>query len=364
MAATAHSPVMETTHRVAVGDARALPDVADDSVELVVTSPPYPMIDIWDDLFTTLDDRVESALAADDGDRAFDLMHATLDPVWDEVARVLTDGGVACVVVGDATRTLDRFRVYQNHARIARALAERGLDPLPNVLWRKPANGAAKFMGSGTLPPNAYVTLEHEYVLVFRNGSRRSFDPGDEARYESAFFWEERNEWFSDVWTDVRGELQALASAGRDRSGAFPLEIPYRLVCMYSTYGDRVLDPFWGTGTTTVAAMVAGRHSVGVELDADLVAGFDDRVADVPVLSRSVARRRLRDHAAFVRRRRDDGETFAHRAEHYETPVMTKAERSLRLYTVDDVCETAEGYRTTHVPVETMPPADGDGRTA
>jgi DNA modification methylase len=295
-------------------------------------------------------------------------MHAVLDAVWDEVTRVLAPGGIACVNVGDATRTVERFRVYHNHARVARALAERGLEPLPDVLWRKPANSAAKFMGSGTLPPNAYVTLEHEYVLVFRNGARRSFEPGADRRYEAAYFWEERNEWFSDVWTDVRGELQALDRDGaddlRDRTAAYPLEIPYRLVCMYSTYGDRVLDPFWGTGTTTLAAMAAARDSVGVEIAPDLVRAFEDRVGEVPAIARRVAERRLRDHAAFVRQRRENGEEFAHRAEHYDTPVVTKAERSIRLYAVDSVTETPEGYRVHHEPVESIPATETAGSPA
>ena len=133
---------METDHEVVVGDARDLASLPDDSVELVVTSPPYPMIELWDETFAALDDGVADALAAGEGERAFELMHAVLDAVWDEVTRVLVEGGVACVNVGDATRTLDRFRVYHNHARVAAALAERGLEPLPDVVWRKPTNSA------------------------------------------------------------------------------------------------------------------------------------------------------------------------------------------------------------------------------
>jgi DNA modification methylase len=342
---------METDHRVVVGDARAL-DLPDDSVELVVTSPPYPMIEMWDDLFADLDPAVADALARDDGDAAFEAMHALLDEVWAELQRVLVEGGVACINVGDATRTLDRFRVYPNHARIVEAFESLGFEPLPDVLWRKPANSAAKFMGSGMLPPSAYVTLEHEYVLVFRNGPRRSFEAGSTRRYESAYFWEERNEWFSDVWTDVTGARQPLDDdALRERSAAYPFEVPYRLINMYSVYGDTVLDPFWGTGTTTLAAMVAGRDSVGYELDEGFVAAFDERVADVPALSRDVVRQRLDDHRAFVADRRAAGDTLAYEADHYDTPVRTKQERSIRFYAVADVRETDAGYRAIHEPV-------------
>ena len=325
---------METTHCVHVGDARDLSGLDADSVDLVVTSPPYPMIEMWDDVFAALDPAVAGALDAGDGEAAFERMHDVLEDVWAEVERVLAPGGIACVNVGDATRTVgDRFRVYQNHARVVEAFADLGFDPLPDVLWRKPVNSAAKFMGSGMVPPNAYVTLEHEYVLVFRNGESRSFPPGDEDRYESAYFWEERNRWFSDVWTEVGGERQTLADEElRARSGAFPLELPYRLVCMYSVYGDTVLDSFWGTGTTSLAAMAAGRHSVGVERDEGFVEAFADRVAEAPAVSRDVNASRLASHREFVEEARGAGDDLGYENEHYDVPVRTRQEETLRLY--------------------------------
>jgi len=339
---------METTHRVYTEDAREMDAVADDSVDLVVTSPPYPMIEMWDDLFAGQDDDVRDALAAENGDRAFSLMHDQLDAVWDELVRVLAPGGVACVNVGDATRNLDEFRVYPNHARVLSALTDRGLHPLPEILWRKPTNSTAKFMGSGTLPPNAYVTLEHEYVLVVRNGSRRTFEPNDTERYASAFFWEERNRWFSDLWTDVAGELQPMESGGRDRSAAYPFEIPYRLVNMYSTYGDTVLDPFWGTGTTTVAAMCAARNSIGYELDDRLVDEFDASIGDVEAQSRRVAEERLNAHRAYANETDDD---LGYDATNYDFRVRTKAERDARLYAVADVERDDDAYHVTHESV-------------
>ncbi|GGL52609.1 DNA-methyltransferase [Halocalculus aciditolerans] len=342
---------MRTRHTVTVGDARSLP-LPDDSVELVVTSPPYPMVEMWDEAFGALDDRVAPALDRGDGDAAFDAMHDVLDDAWDEVARVLVDGGIACVNVGDATRTLDSFELYPNHERVVRAFRERGFDQLPGVLWRKPTNSAAKFMGSGTLPPNAYVTLEHEHVLVFRNGRRRSFPPGDDDRYGAAYFWEERNEWFSDLWTDIRGKRQALDGDARERSAAFPLELPFRLINMYSAYGDTVLDPFWGTGTTTTAAMVAGRHSVGVERLPDLVDAFREHTDEVPGLSTAIQSERLDDHRAFVDARREDGDTPGYDATYYDFPVVTKTERDIRLYAVDDVEPTPDGYVADHTRLE------------
>ena len=350
----------ETEHAVVGDDARSMDVLADGSVELVVTSPPYPMIEMWDDAFARLNPDVEARLDEGEAWSAFELMHAELDAVWDEVARVLAPGGLACVNVGDATRRLDgEFACFPNHARILSALTDRGLTPLPGILWRKPTNAATKFMGSGMLAPNAYVTQEHEHVLVVRNGEPRSFEPGADERYEAAYFWEERNEWFSDVWTDVAGERQAIDGDGpRERAGAFPFEVPFRLINMYSVYGDTVCDPFWGTGTTSVAAMAAARDSVGFEIEGELVEDFGERVREVPSLSRSVQEGRLRAHRAFVEERRASGDEPSYVAERYGFPVTTRQERHIALYAVEEVDVFDSRYLATHAPVD-PPPADG-----
>lgn len=345
---------MEATHRIVTGDSRSLSNVDDDSVELVVTSPPYPMIEMWDELFSELNPEITDSLEAGDGQAAFSQMHEELEKVWNEVSRVLVEGGIACINIGDATRTVDgSFRVFQNHSRIINAFEDLGFEPLPELLWRKPVNSGAKFMGSGMLPPNAYVTLEHEYILVFRNGTdSRSFEPGSERRYNSAYFWEERNQWFSDVWMEITGEFQALEQSElRTRSAAYPFEIPYRLINMYSVYGDTVFDPFWGTGTTSFAAMVAGRNSLGYELDEDFVQLFKHRVEDVSEYSREVAKQRLDDHKAFVEKRLSEGKAFKYQADNYDFPVTTKQEQSIQFYSVSDVRETEVGYEVSHIPV-------------
>lgn len=346
---------METEHRVVVGDSRELSQIEDDSIELVVTSPPYPMIEMWDDLFADLNPKAADHLEAGDGMLAFESMHNELNKVWSEVERVLVDGGIACINIGDATRKVDgSFRVYQNHSRIIDDFENLGFEPLPEVLWRKPVNSAAKFMGSGMLPPNAYVTLEHEYILVFRNGqTQRSFEPGSERRYNSAYFWEERNQWFSDVWMEIKGELQSLEHGElRDRSAAYPFEIPYRLINMYSVYGDTVLDPFWGTGTTSLAAMTAARNSIGYEIEEDFIQVFNDRVTDAPTFSRNVIEKRLDAHREFVDNRLEEGEDFKYQAENYDFPVTTKQEKPMQFYSVEEIRETSEGYLAVHESVE------------
>ncbi len=354
---------METSHRIFVGDSRDMSRLGDDEVELIVTSPPYPMIEMWDELFTDLNPDIGAALDSGDGQEAFDLMNAELENVWDEMSRVLVDGGIACINIGDATRKVDdSFRVYPNHARITDYLEGLDFEPLPDILWRKPTNSAAKFMGSGMLPPNAYVTLEHEYLLIFRNGkTNREFASGSDERYKSAYFWEERNEWFSDVWTEIRGTFQPLDNGElRERSAAYPFEIPYRLISMYSVYGDTVLDPFWGTGTTSLSAMVAGRNSVGFELREEFTEVFREKAAQIERLSRETVSRRIERHEAFVEERLEGGGEFKYESDVYGFPVTTKQERTLQLYTVDAIEEAENEHIVTHSPYSKPEPTTDD----
>ena len=127
---------------------------------------------------------------------------------------------------------------------------------------------------------------------------------------------------------------------------------------MFSTYGDTVLDPFWGTGTTTAAAMVAARNSVGYELDDSFRAAFEETLEAVPALADERTAARFGAHQEFVARRREAGDPPGYEAEHYDTRVVTKRERRIRLYTVADV-RTADAdagattrYVATHEPFE------------
>ncbi len=325
---------MISDHRIRFADAKKMTDVISRSVHLVVTSPPYPMIEMWDALFSR-QVAIDSALKSRTGKKAFELMHRQLDRVWDDLYRILVPGGIACINIGDATRTIHgEFSLYPNHSRILSHMLGLGFCNLPNILWRKQTNAPNKFMGSGMMPPGAYVTLEHEYILIFRKGGKRLFKTPEEKanRRQSAFFWEERNQWFSDVWMDLKGTRQKTGDKKmRQRSGAYPFELAYRLVSMFSVMGDTVIDPFLGTGTTLFAAAIAGRNSVGYELDKAFQSSIGEGCGQAIEAGRRRIANRLDDHLQFIRDRQAAGKAIKHTNRVYGFPVITRQESELML---------------------------------
>ena len=227
-----------------------MPEIQDRSVHCIVTSPPYPMIEKWDVLFGTQD---------------WEEQHDILNKTWKECDRVLIDGGIFCINIGDATRTVNKtFCCYPNHSFITMHLMEKyGYIPLIPVLWKKISNRPNAFLGSGFIPPNGYISQDCEYILIFRKGAKlRSFPPKDETRYASSFTKEERDLWFQQIWS-----IQGAKGSGKDSS--FPEEIPHRLIRMFSIVGDTVLDPYAGKGTTGKVAEELGRKFVGYEIKED-----------------------------------------------------------------------------------------------
>ena len=332
---------MKTTHQVYFENSQNLASVASESVDLVVTSPPYPMIEMWDDLFVKSNPEIEASLEKGDGQFAFERMHQELDLVWNEVYRVLREDRFVCINIGDATRTVKgEFGLYPNHARILNYLVSLGFCAMPDILWRKQTNAPNKFMGSGMLPAGAYVTLEHEYILILRKGSKRKFGTQKEKqnRRESAFFWEERNIWFSDIWTDIKGTKQELSETlSRWRSAAYPFELAYRLIHMYSVKEDVVLDPFWGTGTTTAAAMAAGRNSIGFEIEpsfCEIIPVLEHQMVD---FSNDHILRRIEKHLHFVKERVLNQGPLKYENIYYGFPVMTCQEKELIIHELQNI---------------------------
>ncbi len=331
---------MSTTHQMLFQDARELSNIASESIDLVVTSPPYPMVAMWDEAFGEINPAIELALNNQIPNRAYTLMHETLNEVWKEIYRILKFGGFACVNIGDATRSIgDGFRLYPNHATVTENLLSHGFSSLPGILWRKQTNAPNKFMGSGMLPAGAYATLEHEHILIVRKGKKRKFISAEERnlRYKSAIFWEERNVWFSDIWTDLKGASQkAFANASRDRNAAFPFELAYRLVSMYSIKNDVVLDPFAGTGTTMAAASVAGRNSIGVEIVPCFREAMQARIENIHFANQYQSQR-LANHHRFIDESARKNQPLKHQNEFHRFSVKTAQERQIIIELIENV---------------------------
>ncbi len=344
---------MRSTHSFITGNSFDQLSIADDSVQLILTSPPYPMVEMWDQIFGTYNRGINTSIKKGEGDKAFEKMHRLLDQCWTECYRVLSPGGFMIVNVGNATRSLKgHFEMYSNHSRIMQVCKKIGFDILPYIIWNKPTNSPTKFMGSGVLPAGAYVTLEHEYILVFRKEGKRQFtELNKETRRKSAFFWEERNQWFSDQWNDIRGTRQELnLSDSRDRSGAYPYELAKRLILMYSMYGDTILDPFSGTGTTTQAAMTFARNSIYMDCDQGLCTQSKSKLSSAnyhDVLNQQVLAR-IQDHTDYVNSR--ENLFFKYRNDVLKTPVKSSQEKLIQPYLIKELKTTKDKIKAYYTP--------------
>lgn len=251
----------ETTHRIFPGDARRMEQIGSEQVHLVVTSPPYFNLVEYEGQQGT-----EGQLGSLD---SYEIFLSELDQVWQRCFDLLAPGGRLCVVVGDvclSRRDAGRHHVIPLHADIATRCRKIGFDYLTPILWSKIANmatevgGSARFLGK-PYEPNAIIKNDIEYILLLRKpGSYRK--PTKQQRALSLLEPEEHRRWYRSIWTDIRGE-----SRRKGHPAPFPPELAYRLIKMFSFVGDTVLDPFWGTGSTTVAAIDAVRSSIGFDIE-------------------------------------------------------------------------------------------------
>jgi modification methylase len=245
-----------TTHRLIQGDARHLEFIPDASVHLVITSPPYWTLKRYNESPNQLG-HVEE----------YEHFLEELTRVWKHCFRVLVPGGRLVCVVGDvclSRRKFGRHLVMPLHSDIAVACRKIGFDNLNPIVWYKISNAnyevsnGTKFLGK-PYEPNAIIKSDIEFILMQRKpGGYRK--PTEEQRRLSKIDKKDYGAWFRQIW-DVPG------ASTQHHPAPFPLEVASRLVRMFSFFSDTVLDPFCGTGTTMVAAVNAGRNSIGVEID-------------------------------------------------------------------------------------------------
>ena len=248
-----------TTHQLFLRDARALDDLRPNSVHLVLTSPPYWTLKEYRDCNGQLGHIKD-----------YEAFLVELDRVWTHCFNVLVPGGRLICVVGDvclSRRKNDgRHTVVPLHASIQEHCRRLGFDNLAPIIWHKIANaayevdnGGAGFLGK-PYEPNAVIKNDIEFILMQRKpGGYRK--PSMAKRVLSVISTENYQRWFQQIWTGLTG------ASTRDHPAPYPVELAERLIRMFSFVGDIVLDPFMGTGTTSVAAARCGRHSIGCEVD-------------------------------------------------------------------------------------------------
>lgn len=331
--------MLKTQHTLLNKSSCNLSEIENESVGLVVTSPPYPIIEMWDESFKTQLNKDNIPLLSDPY-VYFEQLHKILDTVWNQMYRILIPGGIMCINIGDATKTIDnKFCLYSNHSRILTHCLSLGFDNLPNIIWRKQTNAPNKFMGSGMLPVGAYVTLQHEHILIFRKGSRRLFktEAEKQLRRQSAFFWQQRNTWFSDLW-QFKGIKQTINIKGRDRSGAFPFELPYRLINMFSIKGDTVIDPFVGTGSTIYTAMCSERNSIGVDIDKEYIEHIKSNITEITNTLNDYIEKRIMNHITFVDQYElNKNKLLTKFNKYHDVKVISSQETDIRINMVDNI---------------------------
>ncbi len=261
---------MPTTHQLVQGDARDLSFIEEKSVHLVVTSPPYWVLKKYRDHKDQLGDLKD-----------YDMFLHELDRVWEHCFRVLVPGGRLICVVGDvclSRRKNDgRHTVVPLHSSIQEHCRKIGYDNLAPIIWYKIANAVFEASGNGggflgkPYEPNAVIKNDIEFILMERKpGGYRK--PTVATRVLSVISVENHKQWFQSIWSGLTG------ASTRDHPAPYPEELAERLVRMFSFVGDTVLDPFMGTGTTTVAAAKWGRNSISLEIDPHYFESAEKRI--------------------------------------------------------------------------------------
>lgn len=255
------NPLTSTKHIIYEGDARYMSDVSDQSVHLIVTSPPYWQLKDY-------------GISEDDGQIGFHNSYEqyinNLNLVWQECYRVLHSGCRMCVNVGDQfARAVyyGRYKIIPIRTEIIRFCETIGFDYMGAIIWQKVttsnSTGGASVMGSFPYPRNGIVKIDYEFILLFKKLGEAP-KVAKEQKEASKMTNEEWNKYFYGHW-NFPGDRQ------KNHLAAFPFELPNRLIRMFSFIDETVLDPFLGSGTTSLAAMNVNRNSIGYEINKEYI---------------------------------------------------------------------------------------------
>lgn len=257
--------MLQTNHTIINGDCRYMKEVADKSVHLIITSPPY-----WQ----LKDYGTANQIGFNDSYEQY-INHLNL--VWKECYRVLHDGCRLCINIGDQfARSVyyGRYKVIPIHSEIIRFCETVGFDFMGQIIWQKSTTmnttGGGSVMGSFPYPRNGIAKLDYEYILLFKKQGKAPV-PSVEQKDNSKMTNEEWNTYFNGHWY--------FNGARQDKHLAmFPDELPKRLIKMFSFYGETVMDPFLGSGTTSSVARMLGRNSIGYEINPDYIPLIKQRI--------------------------------------------------------------------------------------
>lgn len=243
-----------TQHKIVFGDSRDMHLIPDKSVQLIVTSPPY-----WQ----LKDYGTENQIGFND---SYEEYINNLNLVWKECNRVLSNGCRLCINIGDQfARSVyyGRYKVIPIRTEIIRFCESLGMDYMGAIIWQKTTtmntSGGGAIMGSFPYPRNGILKMDYEFILLFKKLGNAP-KPTAEQKMKSEITKEEWNQYFSSHW-NFNGVKQL------EHIAMFPEELPKRLIKMFSFAGETVLDPFAGSGTTSLAAMHFDRNSIGYEIN-------------------------------------------------------------------------------------------------
>lgn len=247
-----------TNHKIVFGDSRKMNEIADKSVQLIITSPPY-----WQLKDYGSDDQIGF-------NNSYEEYINNLNLVWKECNRVLADGCRLCINIGDQfARSVyyGRYKVIPIRTEIIRFCENLGMDYMGAIIWQKATtmntSGGGAIMGSFPYPRNGILKMDYEFILIFKKLGNPP-KPTKEQKEKSVITKEEWNQYFSSHW-NFNGVKQL------EHIAMFPEELPKRLIKMFSFAGETVFDPFAGSGTTSLAAMHLERNSIGYELNKDFI---------------------------------------------------------------------------------------------
>lgn len=245
-----------TNHKIVFGDSRKMNQIPDKSVQLIITSPPY-----WQ----LKDYGVEDQIGFND---SYEEYINNLNLVWKECERVLSDGCRLCINIGDQfARSVyyGRYKVIPIRTEIIRFCESLGMDYMGAIIWQKATtmntSGGGAIMGSFPYPRNGILKMDYEFILIFKKLGNAP-KPSSDQKKASEISKEEWKQYFSSHWT-FNGVKQ------HGHIAMFPEELPKRLIKMFSFVGETVLDPFVGSGTTSLAAKNLNRNSIGYEINKD-----------------------------------------------------------------------------------------------